>query len=60
LTRGDIIVAVDGTERDSIANSPELFIKLHKKAGDTVILDVIREGARLKLPVVTQRMYFRK
>lgn len=60
LKTGDIIYAVDGVEGDDVAPTPELFIKLHKTAGDTVTLDVIRDGKRLKLPVRTQRMYFRK
>lgn len=60
LKAGDIVFAVDGVESDAIANSPELYIKLKKTAGDTVTLDVIRDGQRLKMPVKTQRMYFRK
>ena len=60
LKQGDIVYAVDGVDRDALATLPELYIKLHQKAGDTVTLDVIRDGARLKMPVVTQRMYFRK
>jgi S1-C subfamily serine protease len=60
LKVGDIVCAVDGVERDDLANTPELFIKLRKTAGDTVTLDVIRDGQRLKMPVRTQRMYFRK
>jgi hypothetical protein len=60
LKVGDIVCAVDGVERDDLAHTPELFIKLRKAAGDTVTLDVIREGNRLKMPVRTQRMYFRK
>jgi hypothetical protein len=60
LKRGDIVSAVDGVDHDDIANTPELYIKLRKRAGDTVTLDIIRDGARLKMPVVTQRMYFRK
>jgi serine protease Do len=60
LKRGDIACAVDGVDRDQIANTPELYIKLRKRAGDTVTLDVIRDGAHVKMPVVTQRMYFRK
>ena len=60
LRVGDIIVAVDGTARDELANTPELFIKLRKTAGDTVTLDVIREGKRLRMPLQTYRMSFRK
>jgi hypothetical protein len=60
LKTGDIVFAVDGVTKDQLANTPELYIKLRKKAGDTVALDIIRDGKRMKLPVVTQRMYFRK
>jgi serine protease Do len=60
LKEGDIVFAVDGVERDELANTPELFVKLRRNAGDTVMLDVIRGGERLKLPVKTQRMFFRK
>ena len=57
---GDIVFAVDGVEHDDLANTPDLYIKLRKTAGDTVTLDVIRDGKRMKMPVRTQRMYFRK
>jgi hypothetical protein len=60
LKVGDIIFAVDGAETDDIASTPELYIKLRKRAGDTVMVDVLRNGTRLRLPVHTQRMYFRK
>ena len=40
LKVGDIIAAVDGVERDEFANTAELYIKLHKSAGDSVTLDV--------------------
>ena len=60
LNVGDIVFAVDGVERDDLANTPDLYIKLRKTAGDTVTVDVIRDGKRMKLPVRTQRMYFRK
>ena len=60
LKTGDVVFAVDGVERDEVANTPELFIKLRKNAGDTVTLDIIRDGKRMKMPVRTQRMYFRK
>ncbi len=60
LKVGDVVYAVDGVERDEVANTPELYIKLRKNAGDTVTVDIIREGNRMKMPVRTQRMYFRK
>ena len=60
LRVGDIIVGVDGVQRDPLANTAELFIKLRKTAGDSVTLDVIREGKRLQMPLQTFRMSFRK
>ena len=60
LRVGDIIFGVDGEERDEIANTAELFIKLRKTAGDSVTLDVIRDGQRMKMPLKTYRMSFRK
>ena len=60
LRTGDIIVGVDGVERDEWANTAELFIKLRNTAGDSVTLDVIRDGHRLQMPLKTYRMNFRK
>src|SRR5438093_5217882 len=60
LRVGDIILGVDGVERDELANTAELFIKLRKTAGETVTLDVIRDGKRMQMPLKTYRMSFRK
>jgi serine protease Do len=60
LRVGDIVYAVNGVERDEIANTADLYIKLHTKAGDSVTLDIIRDGQRMKMPLKTYRMYFRK
>jgi hypothetical protein len=60
LRVSDIIVGVDGVERDESADTAELFIKLRKKAGDSVMLDVLREGKRISMPLKTYRMSFRK
>ena len=60
LNVGDVVFAVDGVGSDALANTPELYIKLRKTAGDTVTVDVIRDGKRMKFAVRTQRMYFRK
>jgi hypothetical protein len=57
---GDIIVGVDGVETDPIANSAELYMKLRKTPGDTLTLDVLREGKRMKMTLKTFRMSFRK
>ncbi len=60
LRVGDVIAAVDGVEQDEFANTADLYIKLHKKPGDDATLDVIRDGQRLKMPLKTFRMNFRK
>jgi len=60
LRVGDIIFAVDGVERDQLAHTAELFIKLRRAAGDSVTLGVIRDGKRFQMPLKTYRMSFRK
>ena len=60
LRVGDIVFGVDGVETDPIANSAELFMKLRKTAGDSVTLDVLRSGKRMKSSLKTSRMSFRK
>jgi hypothetical protein len=60
LRVGDIVFAVDGVDRDDLANTADLYIKLCKAAGDSVSLDVLRDGQRIKMPLKTYRMYFRK
>jgi hypothetical protein len=60
LRVGDIIFGVDGVEQDKVANTAELFLKLRRTAGDTVSLDVLRDGTRKQLQLKTYRMAFRK
>jgi hypothetical protein len=60
LKVGDIIVGVDGVETDELANTADLFIKLRKAPGDTAMLDVLRDGKRMQMPLQTFRMNFRK
>jgi hypothetical protein len=60
LRVGDIVFGVDGVERDEIANTAELFIKLRKSAGETVILSLIRDGKRMQMQLNTYKMSFRK
>ena len=60
LKTGDIVYAVDGVDVDPLANTAELYIQLHKKPGDSAQLDVIRDGARIKIELKSQRMSFRK
>ena len=46
LKVGDIIVAVDGKERDENADTASLYIVLHKTPGDTGTLEVLRDGKK--------------
>lgn len=60
LKVGDIIVSVDGKDRDENADTASLYIVLHKTPGDTGTLDVLRDGKRISMPLKTIRMSFRK
>jgi len=60
LKEGDIIVAVDGKDRDENADTASLYIVLYKTPGDTGTLDVLRDGKRISMPLKTIRMSFRK
>ena len=60
LKTGDVVFAVDGVETDELAHTAELYLKLRRKAGDTVTLDVLRDGKKLKLTLKPVRMSFRK
>ncbi len=60
LRTGDIIYAVDSVERDAMANTAELFLKLRKKGGESAMLGVIRNGQRIQMPLHTYVLSFRK
>lgn len=60
LRVGDIIFAVDGVEQDEQAGTADLYIKLHKKPDEVATLDVLRDGQRIKMPLKTYRLSFRK
>jgi serine protease Do len=60
LRIGDIIFGVDGVQRDQLADTAELFIKLRKTAGQSVTLDLLRGGKRMQMKLKTYRMAFRK
>lgn len=60
LKLGDVIVAVDGVEADPLAHTAELYLKLRKPVESAVTLDVLRAGQRIKMPLKSSRMAFRK
>ena len=60
LKLGDVIFAVDGVETDKLAHTAELYLKLRKPVGSEVTLDVLRAGQKMKMPLKSSRMSFRK
>ena len=60
LKVGDVIVSVDGKDRDENADTASLYIVLHKTPGDLATLEVLRDGKRIAMPLKTIRMSFRK
>ena len=60
LRDGDVVFGVDGEVRDELANVPDMYIKLRKQAGAELMLQVLRDGERIELPLKTERMSFRK
>lgn len=60
LKVGDIIISVDGKQTDPNANTASLYLTLYKTPGDGAALEVLRDGARITMPLKTIRMSFRK
>jgi len=60
LRLGDVIVAVNGVERDEFAHTAELYLKLHTNAGESANLEVVRNGQRITMPIKTHVLSFRK
>jgi len=60
LKIGDIVTAVDGVSRDESANTPELYIRLYVKAGDSVKLSLLRDNQPMQMELKTSRLSFRK
>ena len=60
LRLGDVIVAVNGVERDEFAHTAELYLKLHTKASEQASLEVIRDGKRITMPIQAHVLSFRK
>lgn len=60
LQKGDLIVGVDGEQSDPVADRAELYIKLRKQAGASVILTVMRGAETMETALKTARMSFRK
>ncbi len=60
LRVGDVIMSVDAERSGQGLDSCELYLKIHVTAGETVELEVLREGETIVLPLKTHRQYYRK
>lgn len=60
LKVGDILIGVGDAREDENANTAELYITLHARAGSEVVLHLLRNGKPLISKVQTERQNFRK
>jgi hypothetical protein len=57
---GDIITGIDGVQESMLTQNAERYIKLTKKAGDTITLDLLRDGKPMQIKQNSYRLYYRK
>lgn len=60
LETGDVILGVNGKQSDGISHTASLHLVLLLKPGDGAEMEVLRNGQRIRLPLQTNRMSFRK
>ncbi len=60
LQIGDVIYGVGGQTKDEVADTAELHIKLRRRAGSEMTLQVLRGSRRIESSLKTTRMSFRK
>jgi hypothetical protein len=60
LESGDVITAVNGKSADGVSHTASLHLVLLLKPGDGAELEVLRNGQKLRVPLKTNRMSFRK
>jgi serine protease Do len=60
LKPGDIITGVEGVQESRLTQNVERYIKLTKKAGDTITLDLLRDGKPTQIKQNSYRLYYRK
>src|SRR5215510_13133304 len=60
LKPGDIITGVEGVQESGLTQNVERYIKLTKKAGDTITLDLLRDGKPTQIKQNTYRIFYRK
>jgi hypothetical protein len=60
VKQGDIITGVDGVQESLLTQNVELYIKLTKKAGDPITLDLLRDGKPTQIKQKSYRHFYRK
>ena len=60
LKPGDIITGVDGVQESGLTQNVERYIKLTKKAGDSITLDLLRDGKLTQIKQNSYRLFYRK
>ena len=60
LQVGDVITAIDGKRVDQDAHTASLYLILRKMPGDSAMLEVVRGGKKIEMPLKTIQMSFRK
>jgi S1-C subfamily serine protease len=60
LKPGDIITGVEGVQESKLTQNVERYIKLTKKAGDTITLDLLRDGKPTQIKQNSYRLFYRK
>ena len=60
LKVGDIVYGVNGVESDEFAFTADVYIKLHTTPGDTITVNVLRDGKKFDSQLRSFRMSFRK
>jgi len=60
LKPGDIITGVEGVQESSLTQNVEQYIKLTKKAGDSITLDLLRDGKPTQIKQNSYRLFYRK
>jgi serine protease Do len=60
LKLGDIITGVEGVQESRLTQDVELYIKLTKKAGDSITLDLLRDGKPTQIKQNSYRLFYRK
>ena len=57
---GDIITGVEGIQESMLTQNVERYIKLTKKAGDSITLDLLRDGKPTQIKQNSYRHFYRK